>query len=228
MNFNVGVYDPENVDGPRRLACTSLICPSDPDGLLGIGAGGDPAAAAATPAMTSSYAGVHHDAEAPIDVTNNGVFFLNSAVRYEEIERRRVADDLRRRAPDPARRPRLGLGHQGHAPEHRATRSTRRRPPVLPLPALPARHAANVAVEDAARTTPAAAEREDEGGAGRGEGPRRSRPTPSAASARITRAGPTSRSATARSASSRSTCSTPDLPAAGQPERRRDDQPEKY
>ena len=32
-----------------------------------------------------SYAAVHHDVEAPIDATNNGVFFLNSAVRYEDI-----------------------------------------------------------------------------------------------------------------------------------------------
>ncbi len=33
----------------------------------------------------SNYAAVHHDSEAPIDVTNNGVFFLNSRVRYDDI-----------------------------------------------------------------------------------------------------------------------------------------------
>ncbi len=33
----------------------------------------------------SSYAGLHHDAEAPIDVTNNGVFFLNSRLHADQI-----------------------------------------------------------------------------------------------------------------------------------------------
>lgn len=31
------------------------------------------------------YAGCHHDAEAPIDVDNNGVLFLNSSVRFRDI-----------------------------------------------------------------------------------------------------------------------------------------------
>lgn len=33
----------------------------------------------------SDYAGCHHDVEAPIDVTNNGVFFLNSKIRYDDV-----------------------------------------------------------------------------------------------------------------------------------------------
>ena len=33
----------------------------------------------------SNYAGCHHDVEAPIDVDNNGVFFLNSHLHYEDI-----------------------------------------------------------------------------------------------------------------------------------------------
>jgi prepilin-type N-terminal cleavage/methylation domain-containing protein len=33
----------------------------------------------------SDYAGCHHDVEAPIDVDNNGLLFLNSAVRYADI-----------------------------------------------------------------------------------------------------------------------------------------------
>ena len=32
-----------------------------------------------------NYAAVHHEVEAPIDANNNGVFFLNSAVRYDDI-----------------------------------------------------------------------------------------------------------------------------------------------
>ena len=33
----------------------------------------------------TSYAGVYHDLEQPINVDNHGVFFLNSAVRYENV-----------------------------------------------------------------------------------------------------------------------------------------------
>jgi prepilin-type processing-associated H-X9-DG protein len=33
----------------------------------------------------TSYAGVHNDVEAPITAKNTGVFFLNSAIRYEDI-----------------------------------------------------------------------------------------------------------------------------------------------
>jgi prepilin-type processing-associated H-X9-DG protein len=33
----------------------------------------------------SNYAGVQHDVEAPIDVDNHGVFFLNSKLRYDDI-----------------------------------------------------------------------------------------------------------------------------------------------
>ncbi len=34
----------------------------------------------------TNYAGCHNDFEAPIDAKNNGVFYLNSRVRYEDIE----------------------------------------------------------------------------------------------------------------------------------------------
>jgi prepilin-type N-terminal cleavage/methylation domain-containing protein/prepilin-type processing-associated H-X9-DG protein len=33
----------------------------------------------------SDYAGLQHDLEAPIDATNDGVFFLNSRVRYQDV-----------------------------------------------------------------------------------------------------------------------------------------------
>jgi prepilin-type processing-associated H-X9-DG protein len=51
-----------------------LRCPSDP---LNKGT--------ALPPGLSSYAGCHHDVEAPIDVDNHGAFFLNSRVRREDI-----------------------------------------------------------------------------------------------------------------------------------------------
>jgi hypothetical protein len=41
-----------------------------------------------TPALTavsSNYAGCHHDAEAPIDKDNHGLLFLNSRIRYADI-----------------------------------------------------------------------------------------------------------------------------------------------
>jgi prepilin-type processing-associated H-X9-DG protein len=64
FDFSVGVYDKKN----SRAAAGGIDvfhCP------LG---GGYP-----------SYAACHHDAEAPIDVDNHGVMFLNSSVRREDI-----------------------------------------------------------------------------------------------------------------------------------------------
>lgn len=34
----------------------------------------------------SDYAACHHDAESPIDIDNNGVFFLNSRVQYHDVK----------------------------------------------------------------------------------------------------------------------------------------------
>lgn len=73
LNFSVGVYDAAN-STCREVLISSLLCPSDP-----------------TPdretdlVASSNYAGVHHDSEAPIDITNNGTLFLNSAIRYDDI-----------------------------------------------------------------------------------------------------------------------------------------------
>jgi prepilin-type N-terminal cleavage/methylation domain-containing protein/prepilin-type processing-associated H-X9-DG protein len=67
IDFKLGVYHPKNV--PVRMNPIRVFhCPSDPS--MG---------------PVSNYAGVHHDVEAPIDVTNNGVFFLNSRITYEDI-----------------------------------------------------------------------------------------------------------------------------------------------
>jgi len=71
MDNDFSVYAPENATGatPR---ISSLLCPSDPAfGAFGYG--------------VSSYAGCQHDVEAPIDVDNRGVFFLNSAVRPVDV-----------------------------------------------------------------------------------------------------------------------------------------------
>jgi prepilin-type N-terminal cleavage/methylation domain-containing protein/prepilin-type processing-associated H-X9-DG protein len=79
INFNVGIYDASNAT-VRGVVLNSMLCPSSPWGNLG----GSSSNGTPTPASTS-YAGVHHDTEAPIDVTNHGVFFLNSSVRLEDI-----------------------------------------------------------------------------------------------------------------------------------------------
>jgi len=65
FNFDKSVYDPLNKEiADYHIA--SLKCLSNPN-------------------PGHSYAGMHHDVEAPIDVDNNGVLFLNSSVRYDEI-----------------------------------------------------------------------------------------------------------------------------------------------
>ncbi|MEQ8788417.1 MAG: DUF1559 domain-containing protein [Pirellulaceae bacterium] len=67
IDREVGVYHVNNED-IRGMTQPWLQCPSG-NPLRGY----------------SWYAAVHHDVEAPIDVDNNGVFFLNSRVRHEQI-----------------------------------------------------------------------------------------------------------------------------------------------
>jgi prepilin-type N-terminal cleavage/methylation domain-containing protein/prepilin-type processing-associated H-X9-DG protein len=61
-----GVYEPTNFTARNALIAT-FRCPSD--GVSG----------------PMSYAGCHHDVEAPIDADNHGVLFLNSHVRDDDI-----------------------------------------------------------------------------------------------------------------------------------------------
>ena len=70
IDFQVGVYHDNNA--PVRNIHLALVgCPSDPD--------------AYSEKNGTSYAALHHDITAPIDADNNGVFFLNHSVTYEEI-----------------------------------------------------------------------------------------------------------------------------------------------
>jgi prepilin-type N-terminal cleavage/methylation domain-containing protein/prepilin-type processing-associated H-X9-DG protein len=73
FNLRLGLYEPANGTSRTNLI-QSFLCPSDP------GPSRDPNRIAMT-----SYAGVHHDVEAPIAADNHGVLFLNSAIRYEDI-----------------------------------------------------------------------------------------------------------------------------------------------
>jgi prepilin-type processing-associated H-X9-DG protein len=74
VNFTAGIYDLSN-NTIRLLSLSQYTCPSDGGAFRG----GTSAAA------TSSYAGMHHHAEAPIAVDNTGMFFLNSRVRLDEV-----------------------------------------------------------------------------------------------------------------------------------------------
>ncbi len=73
FNFRLGVYEPANAT-TRDNMVQVFLCPSD--SVTKRGAGG---------VAVSSYAGCHNDAEAPINTTNNGVLFLNSSIRFEDI-----------------------------------------------------------------------------------------------------------------------------------------------
>jgi prepilin-type processing-associated H-X9-DG protein len=80
LDFNQGVYQPAN-HSVRGVMLNVLACPSDVrrgNSFVGTVGPSDP--------VPSSYAACHHDVEAPIDADNKGVFFLNSHVRYDEIE----------------------------------------------------------------------------------------------------------------------------------------------
>ncbi len=67
VDRKVGVYHQNNAP-VRDLRISTLICPS-----------------AGTVGPHSNYAGNHHHLEAPIDVTNSGVFYLNSHVSYDDV-----------------------------------------------------------------------------------------------------------------------------------------------
>ena len=74
IDFNVSVYHENNAE-IRKTRISILTCPSDG------GAYGN-----TDRDVPSSYAGLHHDVDAPIDVENHGIFFLNSAVQHEDVQ----------------------------------------------------------------------------------------------------------------------------------------------
>ncbi|MBX3437445.1 MAG: DUF1559 domain-containing protein [Planctomycetaceae bacterium] len=75
----LGIYDPKHRE-VRRTRIPSLLCPTDParDRASATGEALEP--------LLTNYAGCHHPIEAPIDVHNRGVLFLNSFVRIPQIE----------------------------------------------------------------------------------------------------------------------------------------------
>jgi prepilin-type N-terminal cleavage/methylation domain-containing protein len=73
VDFNVGAYDKKN-ETVRTYSFGLLQCPSSPQQFGGSG----------RTALTSYY-GVHHHEEAPIDIDNTGVMFLNSSIGFDDI-----------------------------------------------------------------------------------------------------------------------------------------------
>jgi len=59
----------------RKARLSTLVCASYPGSAMN----------EAEDAAVSTYAGCHHDTESPIAEDNNGLLFLNSQVRYEDI-----------------------------------------------------------------------------------------------------------------------------------------------
>ena len=69
LDLSLSAYHSKN-DPARQVAIPLLICPSCPTDEW----------------PYSNYAGCHHDVEAPIDVDNNGVFFLNSKMTRDDLK----------------------------------------------------------------------------------------------------------------------------------------------
>ena len=73
FDVKVGTYAPGNALA-RAIEIELFVCPSEYVDSNTAGTAG-----------ASSYAGCHHGSEAPIDVDNNGVLYLNSAIAYDDI-----------------------------------------------------------------------------------------------------------------------------------------------
>ena len=68
IDKRLSVYHAKNAP-IAALHLPIMFCPSSP-----------------APRGNLCFAGVHHDAEKPIDAKDNGTFFLNSRLRYEDVE----------------------------------------------------------------------------------------------------------------------------------------------
>jgi prepilin-type N-terminal cleavage/methylation domain-containing protein len=66
FDFRYGVYHPSNVTA-QTTTITTFLCTSS------------------TRPRPISYAGCHHDVDAPIDANNRGVLYLNSRIGYDDV-----------------------------------------------------------------------------------------------------------------------------------------------
>ncbi len=72
IDSDFGVYHAKN-SMARDIVLPTLICPSDWSSRKVNGIG------------TTNYAGIYNDGEVPIDMKCNGILYLNSSTRYEQI-----------------------------------------------------------------------------------------------------------------------------------------------
>ncbi len=75
LDLKAGAYSDENAE-VRSFEVPTFRCPSNPT-TYGFNRNDS--------VGTSDYAGCHNDSEAPIDTDNNGVFFMNSSLRFAQI-----------------------------------------------------------------------------------------------------------------------------------------------
>ncbi len=80
FDIEAGAYAPENSE-PRARSIPTTMCPSFPGPAVIVEGSGE----SAKRIGSNTYAGCYNDSEAPIDVDNNGLLFLNSKIRYSEI-----------------------------------------------------------------------------------------------------------------------------------------------
>jgi len=71
FDLRAGIYDPSN-DTACEVQIVTLMCPSENNRTSYV-------------RFNSSYAGCHHDVDAPISADNHGVLYLNSRVRFDQI-----------------------------------------------------------------------------------------------------------------------------------------------
>ena len=81
IDFNKGLYDPENREAWLSQPPSILRCPSDGGGWRSWGRA-EPAPEFPLPV---NYVANHSSTETPIDADNDGVFFLNSKLRSRDI-----------------------------------------------------------------------------------------------------------------------------------------------
>jgi prepilin-type N-terminal cleavage/methylation domain-containing protein/prepilin-type processing-associated H-X9-DG protein len=74
LNFKFSVYDTAN-STCRTIMVDGFLCPSDLGNMR----------RGSTGLAMTSYAGCHNDVEAPISAKNNGVLYLNSAIRLDDV-----------------------------------------------------------------------------------------------------------------------------------------------
>ncbi len=77
INFQDGVYAKSNAN-VRAHQIQMFFCPSGPWNPTGTTDDG-------TTFALNSYAGIHNDIEAPINENQNGVLYLNSSVKYDQV-----------------------------------------------------------------------------------------------------------------------------------------------